>query len=229
MSYHKIFEGKVHGKSPNPMIPKPEAKEHPVTEVLTHEEPKHFRPLEEKPIIPHKKPHYNILYGSLGTEGGWRYVIDNFAVGTVTTIAGQTVATKINLALVQNWRLDIWPGAVSMYLVLRRFSMALQTATLATLGAVDVQFVDSGGQVIPLGDFISNAGTVQDMAIVCPTPITDPSNLQAGTLNVALSAGATVGTYNFQLGFAGAFLIPALRGYELELANSAQHPFHHSH
>jgi len=214
-----------HGKTANPAIPKPERKERPVTEKLVEEEPKHPIVREVKPPTPHRKPHYNELYGSLGVKESWRYEVNNYAIGTLTTVAGSPVSVPITMAQVQNWRLSQWPGAISFFLVLRKFSIAPQTAVFATLGEIEVRFQDTGGYVLPLGVSVSSSMQASDQSTLLPTPLADPSNLQVGSLIVTLNAGATVGTYSYQLGFSGAFLVPALRPYELEIANV--HSPHH--
>lgn len=203
-----------------PAIPTPDKKEHPVVEELV-EKPEDIKHAEEqaakisgvdvKPLDYFYHPEYNILYGSLRTEGGWRYTVDNIATGNVTTIAGATVTSAVSLAIAPFTRISQWPGAVQAYLVVRHFCVAPSTATFTTAGELEIQYVDSiGGFIIPMADIINNQSfNSLDNSILIPTPITDPSVKAIGTLNFTLSSGATVGTYLWQMGFAYAYLLPA--------------------
>lgn len=203
-----------------PAIPMPDRKENLAVEELVtkpekielaEREAAKISGIDVKPLEYFYHPEYNILYGSLRTEGGWRYTIDNIATGNVTTIAGAVTASPVSLAIPPFTRISQWPGAVQAYLVIRHFCVAPSTATFATAGELEVQYVDSiGGFIIPLADIInSQSFNSLDNTILIPTPITDPSVKAVGTLNFALSAGATVGTYLWQMGFAYAYLLPA--------------------
>jgi len=197
----------------NPFIPKPEPKEIPVTEELvTHGEK---RPIHLKPPETLIVPRFNRMYGSLRTLDGWRYVIDNIASGTITTSAGATATAAVSLLLDPHWRLEQWPGGVQLYLVIRQFSIAPQTATFATLGALDITFLSNSGYVIPIGDIVSSGSEDLYLTTIIPSPLTDPDVQGVGTLQVALNAGATVGTYNWQMGFSGAYLLPDIKGYDI--------------
>jgi hypothetical protein len=198
----------------NPFIPKPEPKEIPVTEELVA--PAHKgRPVHLKPPETLIVPRFNRMYGSLRTSDGWRYLIDNIASGTVITSAGATATAAVNLLLDPHWRLEQWPGGTQVYLVIRQFSIAPQTATFATLGALDITFLSNSGYVIPLGDIVSSGSEDVYLTTIIPSPLTDPDVQGVGTLQVALNAGATVGTYNWQMGFSGAYLLPDLKGYDV--------------
>lgn len=181
---------------------------------LPHHDHRH---LAVKPRAPVLEPEFNQLYGSGRSEGDWRYFIDNFATGTLTTIANTQVTTAISLTNQPFWRSSQWPGAVSLYLCIRRFSMAPQSA-ITTVGAIDVQFQDAvGGMTIPLGDFVSSSSILEDTTIIIPTPITDPGNVKVGNLLVTLSGTTpTVSVYNWQMAFSGVYLAPTLEGYEVE-------------
>lgn len=203
-----------------PAIPLPDKKEHPVVEELIEKpeavdiaerETAKISGIDVKPLDYFYHPEYNVLYGSLRTDGGWRYTIDNIATGNVTTVAAATTPSVVKLAIAPFTRISQWPGAVQAYLVIRRFSIAPSTATFTTLGEIEIQYVDLiGGFIIPIGDMI-NSGQINaiDTDIIIPTPITDPSVTNVGTLNFALSTGATVGTYLWQMGFSYAYLLPA--------------------
>jgi hypothetical protein len=205
----------------NPFIPKPEHKEIPDTEDLVtpkhihHERPKVIKPYENVP-----EPKLNRLYGTARTEDGWQYTVDNWANGGFTTVAGAQVLTDVNFNLIGSEnRLSRWPGAIAMYLCIRSFSIALSTATLATLGSLDLYYQDTiGGQTIPLCSLISN-GSFQsnDMQILIPTPITDAGQINddIGQIQANLSAGATVGTYVFQMGFSYAYLLATSKPYTI--------------
>lgn len=189
----------------------------PYTEQLKkpvgHEDHRPFMLKQKLPIL---VPRYNQLYDSLRSQQAWRYSADNSAGGTFVTTAGATVATAVALRNTPNYRTSQWPGGVQVYLVIRSFSFAPQTATFATPGALDVTFVDKSGNLVPVGDFISNQSGNIGFDTLLPVPITDPGELTVGSLNVALNAGATVGTYNWQLGFSYAYLVPAIDAYKVE-------------
>lgn len=195
-----------------------QVREVPVTELLLQKAEFHDqRPLMVKHPQLIRKVDLNKMYGTLRTENGWRYIIDNFAKGTVTTIANQTVSAAVALILTPNWRLEQWPGATQMFLVIRQFALSPQTATFATAGTIDIIYQDTiGGQQIPLGDMLNNASLNSDMVRLIPTPITDPNVTAIGNLLVTLNTGATVGVYNWQLSFSGAYLLPSLKGYSRE-------------
>src|SRR5438309_11827231 len=140
-----------------PFIPKPEPKEDLDVEHLIAPHHHDVRPEVVKPYENVMRPQLNRLYGTLRVEDGWKEVIDNYAKGGVTSIAGALATANVTLALANaETRLLRWPGAVQLYLAIRSFSIALSTATLATLGSLDVYYQDLiGGQVIPLGNIQS--------------------------------------------------------------------------
>lgn len=178
------------------------------------------RPIAVKPRLPVLEPSLNRLYGSGRSEGDWRYFIDNYAVGTLTTIANTVVTTAILLANPPNMRLLQWPQAVQAFLVIRKFSMAPQSA-ITTVGAVDVQFNDLAGNIIPMGDFVSSGNLAYDVDSIIPTAIVDPGvgTVGAGVGNLLVKlAGTTptVSVYNYQIAFSYAYLLPSLEGYEVE-------------
>lgn len=179
-------------------------------------EPHDSRPFMLKQKLPILVPQFNQLYDNLRSQQAWRYSADNSAGGTFTTVANQTVSTNVVLRNNPNYRTSQWPGGVQVYLVIRSFSFAPQTATFATPGALDIAFVDKSGNLVPIGDFISNQSGNIGFDTLLSVPVTDPGEQNVGSLNVALNAGATVGTYIWQLGFSYAYLVPALEGYKIE-------------
>ena len=189
----------------------------PYTEQLKkpveHHDPRPFMIKHRLPIL---VPQFNQLYDNLRSQQAWRYSSDNSAGGTITTIAGQTVSTNVVLRNAPNYRTSQWPGGIQVYLVIRFFSFAPQTATFATPGALDISFTDKSGNLAPLGDFISNSAFNGGFDTLLSVPVTDPGEQNVGILNVALNAGATVGTYIWQMGFSYAYLVPALQGYKIE-------------
>lgn len=204
------FQGQV------PHIPQPKAKEEPVREQLTQPMEQHDnRPVMRKVDAQHfKVPNFNKTYGSLRVENGWRYAVDNYAVGTITSVAATAVNAAATLVLAPNWRLEQWPGGTQLYIVLRSFSIAPQTATFATAGNLDCRYIDLiGGNVVPLGVFLNTTGGSDTMSVLIPTPITDPGVTNIGQVQVTLNTGATVGTYNWQVAFSVAYMVPALQPY----------------
>jgi hypothetical protein len=187
--------------------------EHAVTEQLVQEHP---HPLPKRRTLPEKAliPQYGELYGSLKTKGGWRYMVDNYANGTITTVAASQQTATVTLKLPPNWSLERYPGATQLFLCIRQFALAPQ-APLTTLGDLVCLYQDTvGGQILPLGVFPSTTGGNANLTSIIPTPITDPGNTNIGTLLVSLSSGATAGTYDWQLSFSAAFLLPNIEGYK---------------
>jgi hypothetical protein len=204
----------------NPYIPKPERKEQPVEEELV-QEPIHI-PTRVQADIPLLVPNFNKFYDSYATTQGWRYSSDEYANGSVTTIANQTVNVVVNLTVPANtqgpiWNLKKWPGGTLLYPVVRFFSLGPTTATFATQGAISVIFYDQFGNPTPLGVLANNAFFQQSFQTIMPGAITDTGQqINIGTLSFTLNSGATVGTYNWQMAFSAAYLIPALKGYHTE-------------
>ena len=211
----------------NPEIPKPLQKDHPVTEeevhIQHHAPPKMQKPREEIMI-----PHFNHLYGTLRDSGGWRYVIDNYASGTVTDVAGAQATAAVVLKSQPNWRLSQWPGGTNLYYCIRQFSIATQQPALAvTAGLVDVYYQDLlTGFSIPLGDFLSNGSATNSLDTIIPVPVSDPGATNIGILEFNLAGGATVTTLNWQIAFSGAYLLPQMEGFELALKGGPQHEAH---
>jgi hypothetical protein len=208
----------------NPWIPKPEPKERPVVEELIHplEHPTIAKvPLGYKQDVPLLVPKYNKLYDTFRTEEGWRFSADQYANGTVTTIAGSAVIVDVDLTLPANtqspnWRLEQWPGGTQLYLVVRFFAMGPQTASIATAGEIDVVFQDDYGNNAPLGIAPNNNFYLFNMQSILPTPLTDSGVTGVGTLSFTLNSGATVGTYSWQMAFSAAYMLPAIKGYTIE-------------
>lgn len=228
-----LFNGK-RGKPENPIIPTPPAKEVTDTELLVTPE---YEPLEHhdtrlverktsKP--PTTRPRFNKLYDSLRSEDAWEHLSDLFLNGTVTTVAGAAVSVNLSLAQSPHYRLGQWPRGVQLYMYVRSFGIAPQAAP-ATVGAIEVLLLDSGGVVAPLGDFVSNAGGNTSPRVLMPTPITDTDSQQIGSLQVALNAGATAGTLNWSLGLSLAYLLPSPQGYEPEHEHEGSRYAGHAH
>lgn len=198
--------------------------EEPLEEQLVHPAPRsdhRLRAYKQRDKV--LTPEFNRSYGSDKVEESWRYLVDNFATGTVLTVAGANVAKAVTLTNATNWLLVRWPGAVQLYLCIRKFSIAPQGAATLT-GNVDCQFQDAvSGQTIPLGNVVTNGQIIFDGAAQIPSPVTDPGNAAIGTLNFLLSAGGTPLTYNWQLGVSAVYVIPCLEGYTAESIHEVLH------
>ena len=205
-----------------PAIPKPEPKEYPAVEHLVTPPHGHdARPEVIKPFENVPRPQFNRLYGSLRVENGWQDVIDNYAKGTLTTVAATLVQSPVTLGLTSpETRLLRWPGAVQLYLAIRSFGMAPTTATFATAGSIDIYYQDLiGGQIIPLGCLPSNDEiNLPNINLLIPTPITDAGALAnpIGNIQATLNSGATVGAYIWQIAFSYAYLLPTTKPYEVQ-------------
>lgn len=220
-----MFTGKrgnlIHPKKENPEIPEPMHKEY-APELLTEPKPKSLhdlRPTIIKPFETVKKPQFNRTYGSLRTEDSWEFMIDNYANGNITTIAGSQVSVAVTLAeALPEIRLSQWPGAVSLYLCIRMFNLMFSGGSLTTNGSIDVYFQSSfGGHIVPLGgtrgQSLSNSG---EMRIIVPGMITDPGITNVGNLLATLSGGASAGTYAWNMGFSYVYLLPTMKPYEVQ-------------
>jgi hypothetical protein len=219
----------------NPFIPRPARKEHPVEEDLVQSPPPapHLAeiPVAFKQDVPILLPNYNTLYDSLRSREGWRYIADGYADGTVTTIAATAVVATVNLTLPSNtqspnWRLEQWPGGTQLFLVIRSFSLGPSTATFATQGEINVVYISKYGNPVPLGIFPNNNFVNIFPLALIPAPHTDSGDQTAlGSLSFTLNAGATVGAYAWQIGFSAAYLLPAIKGYNIERISDAR--YHH--
>jgi hypothetical protein len=207
----------------NPFIPRPQAKEAPVKEELVQPPLEHVdtRPQMIKRTQYVRVPHFNDLYDSLGTKGGWRFICDDIVQGTVTTVAASAVLSAVALSspasMSPKFSLERWPGGVQVYLCVRSFSFGPSTASFITQGEINVLFIDQFGNSLPLGIVPNNNFTQFGTSSILPTPITDPANVNVGNLSFTLNSGATVGSYAWQLGFSFAYLLPAKKGYTWEI------------
>jgi hypothetical protein len=219
----------------NPFIPRPAKKEVPFSEdLVTPEHPHQIHTMKQD--VPILVPNYNTLYDRYGSKQGWRYSADAYANGSVTTIANTPVLVSVSLAEVAGtqgfiWNLGQWPGGTLLYPVIRFFSVGPTTATFATQGAISIVFYDQFGNPTPLGVVANNAFSSYNNDTILPSPITDPGFQGAiGTLSFTLNTGATVGTYNWQMAFAAAYLLPALKGYNIErIGDGTKHLDIHHH
>jgi hypothetical protein len=206
-----------------PYVPRPQKREVADTELLVNTPKAHEETQPKLEKIPQyvKVPQYNDSYDSLGTKGGWRYVSDDFAQGTVTTVAGSAVTSAVSLStpasMSRKFKLLQWPGAPLLYLAVRFFSFGPSTASFTILGEINALFIDQYGNTLPLG-ILSNSEfyTLSEHSIL-PTPITDPAVTAVGTLSFTLNSGATVGNYAWQLGFSYAYMMPAKKGFTWEI------------
>jgi hypothetical protein len=222
-----LFVGRHVGR--NPAVPPPAHKEIPVEEKLV--QPHHLaasRPKMQKPREELMVPHFNHLYGTLRTNEGWRYVVDNYAFGTVTTVAGAQSTVTVNFAYEPHWRLSQWPGGTNLYYCIRSFSVAPQTAAPTTVGVLDVYYQDPlTGYIVPLGDYLTNSPANSSLTILIPDPVSDPDKQAGiGQLQFNLTAAATTGVFNWQMGFSGAYLLPEMEGFELKLRGGERHEPH---
>lgn len=207
--------------------PRPKPREIPVTEKLvTPHDVTHEHILVAHKAIPHRarEPRYNKLYGSNGVEGAWRYIIDFQVNGSTFLSSSAQTNIPIKLTSAPNWKLQQWPGAVQLFLCIRMVSIAGETfpATITNFGLF---FTDAvGGNTIPLGEINTTNGTTSFFDLLIPTPITDPSNLNLGTLYTSV-AGNIGTTYDWQMAFSGAYLLPELNPYDNQIVEEEHH--HH--
>jgi hypothetical protein len=214
----------------NPSIPTPEKREIPVVEELVHVPHPGVanRPLMKKERERILIPHFNRMYGTLRTENGWKYIIDNYANGTITDIAGAQAIAPVSLHYPPNWRLEQWPGGTNLYYCIRMFSLASQIIA-ATAGSMDVYYQDIlTGFIVPLGDYEYTQSGIEFLDIVLPVPVSDPGlQNNVGQLQFNLSGAGTPETINWQLSFSGAYLLPDIRDDEIYTKGGPQHETHH--
>ncbi len=104
---------------------------------------------------------------------------------------------------------------------------AFFTPAYVATGILGILFQDVQGNIIPLGEF-SSAGPINTFysGLILPSPITDVSNPIVGTLQATLDVGAPADSYNWQMGFSAAYLIPQVQMYEhLEKGHHAGNSF----
>ena len=199
-----------------PFIPRPQKKEEPVVEELVREpegsKTDHRPALKQEYAI--REARFNRLYGSDRVQNSWRWRIDEYATGTITSIANAQATATVTLANDPYWRLSRWPGARQLFLCLRSFSLCPRVS-LTTVGNLACLYQDATtGRTIPLGVFPSTSGG-NDSSEILLSPITDPDNLTLGIIQVTLNGTSpSTGTYDYQIGFSAAYLLPELRGYD---------------
>lgn len=184
---------------------------------------------EDKPVIPHEDtrpkmvkdvpgilvPRFNTLYDSAGSTQGWRYMADAFVHGSIATSVNSTVTTPVQLANSPNWKLQQWPGAVQLFLVVRFFGIVPGTVPTANAG-MECLFIDNFGNTIPLGEVLSQTGGNLGQDVILPTALTDPGNPTLGTLSVTLANVASANsTYLWSMGFSAGYMLPSRYGYEV--------------
>lgn len=161
-------------------------------------------------------PALNELYDTLGSTKAWRYSNDAYAVGTITTVANNTVTVPVQLVVNAPWKQNIWPGAVQIYPVLHFFSICPQGA-IATAGAITALYIDNSGITVPLGAFVSSGSYTNTNDVLIPSAITDTGQTTLGLLQITLTGTTpSVGTYSWQLAIGAAYLLPAKKGYSLQ-------------
>lgn len=162
------------------------------------------RPLPKAP-----KPRYGVFYDKLGTTQAWRNLVQYVVNGTIlpSTTAAVNVAVTLPAGF-EALRLNQYPGATLAFLVIRSFSYSA-TAGSAT-GALTFIYYDTSGNPVPLG--VYSAGNpydgIMDVAIMSPTPVSDPTNPTLGQLSVSMTNGGTPVTLAWQMGFSVAYLLP---------------------
>lgn len=160
-------------------------------------------------------PQFNTLYDRLRSSHAWKHVSDNYAKGTIATTVNTTITATVTLGETPLWRLQQWPGAVQLYLVLRFFGIAPQALPTTNAG-MECLFYDLAGRITPLGEFMAATGGNVTHQVLLPVPVTDPSNTAVGTLSVTLPNTANSNaTYNWSFGFSAAYLLPSEEGYKL--------------
>jgi len=183
----------------------------------------------------HLFPKLNILYDTLRTPNGWRYMADAAAKGTITTTVNAIVQVPVVLLKQPLLRLSQWPNAVQVHLVVRFFGMAPQTVPTANAG-LEAIFYDNFGNIVPLGEFLSQTafGSVYDH--ILPTPVTDslssgsPSQEPAGNEGPQVgylavfnsNLASSSGTFNWSMSFSLAYLLPSAAAYELRPEQPSQ-------
>lgn len=177
-----------------------------------------------KPESVAEVPIYNEIYDSVRSRGAWRHCADNFASGSLLTVASSTVTAPVTLKQSPEMRLARWPGAVQLYLVINQFSIAPQVVP-ATAAALDAVYQDGiGGYQVPLGEFMNTTGGNTFPGILIPVAVTDPGITNVGTLLLTDPVGGTtVATYDWQITFGYAYLLAAILGNELKAIQGSKY------
>lgn len=191
-------------------------KENLDTELLVHpENEKKDLPVLKKQPEYQQRTRFNRLIDSLATEDGWRYCGDMTVSGSITTTAsGAGVNVTPSMQAIR--RQYQWPITVQMFPVLRFFAIAPEApAGNTTVGALSLILQTPSGVPIPLGVSLSNTAYVIQPHVLFTNSLTDLDKFTCQLL-ATISSGTTVGTYDFQIGFSLAYLLPETGGYELE-------------
>ncbi len=105
-----------------------------------------------------------------------------------------------------------WPDAPFFFLMIRQFSIMPTTAGAA--GDLQCSYIDTAGNIVPLGDINAASGQTLTPTVICPAPITDSGVQSLGTLSVNWIGGTAPITVGYSLGFSVIFLLPAKHQYE---------------
>ena len=120
-------------------------------------------------------PNFNELYGALRVNGGWQYVVENYATGQTTLTGGATVAAAVVLKNAPNWKLNQWPGANQFYLCIRSFSLTSQNISTAP---TEVSVPATAGNIT----LFTGPGTLQSIEVT--TTGASALNFQDGAGNI---------------------------------------------
>lgn len=223
-----LFMGKKIAGHQKPAIDVPEEKEVLNTEVLTlvgsiptpEVEHEHMRRIDERLV--EMKPHhairdvkFNELYGTTRGAGDWRYLVDNYAIGQFTTIAGATIQVPVTMQIaLDNKRLMQWPGSTQLFLCLRSYAQTPIVKTLTTPVGMTTIFQDNAGMGVPVMATISDTPQNMTSIILFPSAITDSGILTVGNLLVKLDPTGTTATYDYMLAFSYAYMVATETPYE---------------
>lgn len=150
-------------------------------------------------------------------DNEWHHVTGPYGLydGTIAAPGAGNSLVPVSIALPTNIPspvslLDRYPGAMYMCIYVRTFAYQ-PTATTMT-GLQELYFQDPGGAVVPLGivnPAIATSGGLQGISALCTTPLTDPGNIQIGTLFVNnIGIAGTPVTCRYQLGITFAAFYP---------------------
>lgn len=175
-------------------------------------------------------PNLNQLYDSLKTPAGWRYIVDAYAVGNVSTSSGGQIGSIVTLQPNQQPQLQKWPGAIQLYICINSFTICPRTVP-ATAGNITITFVGNNGFTVPFGGFMNTASYTNNNSYIIPDSVIDIGVSNIGLLNF-FQSGGTAATYDWSMTFSYVYMLPAQKGYtvhEYDQWKEEVHVYEHKH
>jgi hypothetical protein len=157
-------------------------------------------------------PPGNVLFDALRSQQMTsHHIVEYLAQGTITPPVGSNLAVTITSANFSptplHLRLMEQPFTLHAYTVIRRFCAAPLTS--ADTGSVFWFYVDRGGIPAVLSAGAANAAMSEDLSLLLPTPITDATPPDLGSIQAGAGAGSTIAAvWQWYINFSFVYLRP---------------------